>query len=94
MNKITPIETFRNATKGCRIIELVKDARRPLVTSFKRSYSVSLPVELADLLSELRSKHNINVSAELLEPIKARAIKIALSLNKKLAETPAKGVDS
>lgn len=81
---VNPLEKIQHDMK---IVELVRGARRPLQTSFKRSYSVSLPVELADLLSELRSKHNINVSAELLEPIKARAIRIALGLNKKMEKT-------
>lgn len=77
-----------------KIVRLVKEAKRPLQTSFKESYCVSLPTELVTLLRSLRSEYNINVSAELLEPIKARAIRIAVSLNKKLAENPEKGVDS
>lgn len=85
---MNPLEKIQHDMK---IVELVKGAKRPLVTSFKRSYSVSLPVELADLLSSLRSEYNINVSAELLEPIKARAIKIALALNKKREENQQNG---
>lgn len=91
---MNPLEKIQ---RDLKIVELVKGAKLPLQTSFKRSYSVSLPVELADLLSTLRSEYNINVSAELLEPIKARAIKLALALNKKMAEsrkTPQKCVDS
>jgi hypothetical protein len=88
---VNPLEKIHHDMK---IVELVKGAKRPLRTTFKRAYSVSLPVELADLLSALRSEYNINVSAELLEPIKAKAVKLALALNKKTAETPRKGVDS
>lgn len=94
MKKITPTQTFRNATKSCNVVQLVKEIRRPLQTSFKESYSVSLPTELAQLLRTLRSEYNLNVSAELLEPIKAKAIKLAIGLNKKMAETQQNGVDS
>lgn len=86
-----PLEKIQ---RDMKIVELVRGAKRPLPTTFRKSYSVSLPVELCELLSRLRSEYNVNVSAGLEEPIKRWAVKTACGLNKKSPQTQQKRVDS
>lgn len=74
MKRITPIETFMNA------------ARAPLpcpalATAFRKTVSISVSVELAELLSGL-SQRGVNVSRGLEIPIKKWAAKTAREINK------------
>lgn len=88
---LNPVEKIN---RDMKIVSLLKEVRRPLPTTFRKSYGVSLPVELCELLSRLRSEYNVNVSAGLEEPIKRWAVKLAHGLNKNCQKAQQNGVDS
>lgn len=73
-----------NLQRKMKIVSILAETKKPLPTTFRVAYSVSLPVELADLLGTLKRDHKINVSRELEGPIKARALAIARQINKQL----------
>lgn len=54
-----------------------------LPTSFRKSFSLSLQVELCDLLTRLHGEHGVNLSAELEPLIKRKAARIARKINEK-----------
>lgn len=73
MSRITPTQTFRNG-----ITPLPCSA---IATAFRKTVSLSLACELAELLSEL-SKRGVNVSRGLEIPIRKWAAKTAREFNK------------
>lgn len=88
-----PLEKIQQDMK---IVRLVKESRRPLPTTFRKSHSFTMPVELCELLSLLRTEYNINVSAEMEPVIKKKALKIVRSLHQKskLSEQSAQESDT
>jgi hypothetical protein len=84
MPGMNPVEKIQ---RDMKIVELVKGAKRPLPTSFRKSHSFTMPVELCELLSRLRTEYNINVSAEMEPVIKKKAMKIVRSLHQNSKET-------
>lgn len=76
MKRITPTQVFQNGAKRHGPTLPCLDR---LPTSFRGTYTVSLPVELIDLLKQLNKR--VNLSRELEIPIRKAAVKIARKLN-------------
>lgn len=77
MKKITPIETFRNAISRAPLLSV-------LPTSFRKPFSLSLQVELCELLTRLHRDYGINLSQEFEPLIRRRAKKLAKAFNKQV----------
>lgn len=78
---VNPVDKIQHDKK---IVELVRGTKRPLPTTFRKSHSFTMPIELCELLSLLRSEYNVNVSAEMEPVIKKKALKIVRSLHQNL----------
>jgi hypothetical protein len=77
MGKISPTQTFKN---------VVQRARDPLpqsklATTFRKPFSLSLQVELCELMTKLHRDHRVNLSQELEPLIKRRMVKLARQIN-------------
>lgn len=75
--KITPIETFRNAIRRAPLPSVLR-------TCFRKPFSLSLQVELCELLTRLHRDCGINLSQEFEPLIRRRAKKLAKAFNKRV----------
>jgi hypothetical protein len=62
------------------------EVKKPLPTTFRTTYSVSMAVELAELVRAMHNEHSLNVPRELEPLIKRWALKRARQINAKLGQ--------
>lgn len=82
---MNPLEKIQ---RDMKIVELVKGTKQPLYSTFRKSHSFTMPIELCELLSLMRSEYNVNVSAEMEPVIKRKALQIVRRLRQKSIENP------